>query len=50
MLRDPEFLAATEKRNIMIDPGTGENMDAIVQETMQLPQPVLNTLGNLLRE
>jgi hypothetical protein len=35
---------------MMIDPGTGESMDAIVQETMQLPRPVLNTLAELLKE
>lgn len=50
MLRDPNFLAAAEARGMMIDPGTGESMDAIVQETMQLPRPVLNTLAELLKE
>jgi tripartite-type tricarboxylate transporter receptor subunit TctC len=50
MLRDPQFLAAAQKRSMMIDPDTGESMDAIVQETMRLPQPVLNTLAELLKE
>jgi tripartite-type tricarboxylate transporter receptor subunit TctC len=50
MLRDPDFLAAAEARGMMIDPGTGERMDAIVQETMQLPRLVLNTLAELLKE
>ena len=49
MLRDPQFLAAAQKRSMMIDPDTGESMDAIVQETMRLPQPVLNTLAELLK-
>jgi tripartite-type tricarboxylate transporter receptor subunit TctC len=40
MLKDPEFLTATEKRKMMIDPGTGEEMDALVSETLKLPKDV----------
>src|SRR6266705_1086349 len=29
MLKDPDFLAAAEKRNLMVDPGTGEELDAL---------------------
>ena len=35
MLKDKDFLAAAEKRNMTIDPGTGEELDAIVEETLQ---------------
>ena len=49
-LKDPDFIAATKKRNLMIDPGTGEAMDAINQETMKLPAPMVAKLKELLRE
>ena len=38
MLKDADFLAAAEKRKLMVDPGTGEEMDAIVQDTLKLPR------------
>ena len=40
MLKDPDFLAAAEKRNLMVDPGTGEELDALVRDTLKLPQDV----------
>ena len=49
-LKDPDFIAATEKRHLMIDPGTGEAMDAINQETMKLPAPMVAKLKALLRD
>jgi hypothetical protein len=48
MTRDPEFLATCEKRNIMLDVGSGDEMSAIVQETMQTPKPVLSKIQSLL--
>src|SRR5580704_7990413 len=48
MLKDRDFLAACEKRNLMLDPGTGEAMDAIVQETVHLPKPIVETVRALL--
>jgi tripartite-type tricarboxylate transporter receptor subunit TctC len=50
MLKDPDFIAACKQRHIMIDPGTGEDMDAIVSETVNLPKPIIAKLGVLLRE
>jgi tripartite-type tricarboxylate transporter receptor subunit TctC len=49
MLADPDFLAAAEKRNMMIDPGTGEEMDTIVRETLELPEGVLQEVGKLMQ-
>ena len=50
MLKDPDFVAACEKRNLMLDSGSGEEMDAIVKETFALPPPVLAKLGEMLSE
>ena len=50
MLKDPEFLAACEKRNVTIEPATGEEMDAITRETVQMPKPIVAALGKLLKE
>ena len=49
MLADPDFLAACEKRKFMVDPGTGEAMDAIVRETLQLSPPILAKIGDILK-
>jgi tripartite-type tricarboxylate transporter receptor subunit TctC len=48
MLKDPDFLAACDKRHFMVDPGTGEDMDAIVHETFQLSHDVLTKIGAIL--
>jgi tripartite-type tricarboxylate transporter receptor subunit TctC len=50
MLKDPEFLAACEKRSITIEPATGEEMDAITRETMRMPKPVMENVGKLFKE
>ena len=50
MLKDPAFLAACEKRNITIEPATGEEMDAITRETMGLPKPIAASVGKLFKE
>jgi tripartite-type tricarboxylate transporter receptor subunit TctC len=50
MLKDPDFIAACQKRNLMLDPGRGEEMDAISQETMNLPKPFVAALRSVLKE
>jgi tripartite-type tricarboxylate transporter receptor subunit TctC len=49
MLKDPDFLAAAEKRNMMIDPGAGEEMDEIVRQTLRLPQAVAEQIGQMMQ-
>ena len=48
MLKDADFLAACEQRHFMIDPGTGEEMDAITRETFALSGDVLAKTGAML--
>jgi tripartite-type tricarboxylate transporter receptor subunit TctC len=48
MLKDPDFLAAAEKRNLMVDPASGEELDALVRETLQLPQEVAVKIGKMM--
>ena len=50
MMKDPEFLATCEKRNITLEFGVGEDMDAIVSQTMQTPKVVLNQIPPLLNQ
>jgi tripartite-type tricarboxylate transporter receptor subunit TctC len=50
MLKDPDFVAACVKRNLMLEPAKGEDMDAINQETMNLPKPIVEALRTLLKE
>lgn len=49
MLADPTFKAQTDKRHITIEPGTGEDMDAIARDTMKSPKSVLDKVGSLLK-
>ena len=48
MLKDPDFIAASDKRHLMLDPGSGEEMDALVKDTFSLPQAMLATIGEML--
>lgn len=48
MLNDKDFQAAAAKRNMTIDPGTGEELDAIVQETLRLPPDVVKKIGKMM--
>jgi tripartite-type tricarboxylate transporter receptor subunit TctC len=50
MLKDPAFLAACEKRNVTIEPASGEDMDAITRETMRMPKPIAASVGKLFKE
>jgi tripartite-type tricarboxylate transporter receptor subunit TctC len=49
MLSDPDFIAAAEQRKMMLDPATGEEMDAIVRETLQLPDAVAAKVGETMK-
>jgi tripartite-type tricarboxylate transporter receptor subunit TctC len=50
MLKDPDFIAACEQRRLMLDPARGEDMDAIIRDTMSLPKPFVASLKTLLKE
>jgi tripartite-type tricarboxylate transporter receptor subunit TctC len=49
MLADPDFIAECDKRKLPIEGGTGEEVDAMVRETLQLPRPVLDKIGEMMR-
>jgi tripartite-type tricarboxylate transporter receptor subunit TctC len=49
MAKDPQFLAAVEKRKILVDPAPGEQMDTLTRETMKLPGEVVEALKRLLK-
>jgi tripartite-type tricarboxylate transporter receptor subunit TctC len=49
MLSDAEFLAACEKRNVMLDGAPGEAMDEIVRATLRLPPAVAEKIGQMMQ-
>ena len=49
MLRDPDFLGACEKQNLMVDGAAGEEIDEIVRETLRLPQAVAEKIGQMMQ-
>jgi tripartite-type tricarboxylate transporter receptor subunit TctC len=49
MLKDPDFIAASEKRNLMIDGATGEDMDAVVRETLKLSPAVAEKIAQMMQ-
>jgi tripartite-type tricarboxylate transporter receptor subunit TctC len=49
MIKDPQFLAAVQKRTIMIDPATGEELDALTRETMKLQKDAVEVLRRLMK-
>jgi tripartite-type tricarboxylate transporter receptor subunit TctC len=48
MLKDPDFIAACEQRHFMLDPSSGEELDAIVRETFQLSPDIRSKIGAML--
>ena len=48
MLNDKDFLAAAAARKMMIDPGTGDELDALVQETLKLPREVVVQIAKMM--
>jgi tripartite-type tricarboxylate transporter receptor subunit TctC len=49
MLADPDFFAAVAKRNVMVEPATGEALDAVTTQTMSLPKSTIEALRTLLK-
>lgn len=50
MLKDPDFIAACASRNLMLDPGSGEQLDAITHEALNLPPPIVDALRKLIKK
>jgi tripartite-type tricarboxylate transporter receptor subunit TctC len=49
MLSDPDFIAACEKRNLMVEGAAGEEIDQIVRETLRLPEAVAEKIGQMMQ-
>ena len=49
MLADPEFIAECNQRKLPIDGASGEDVDEMVRETLQLPRAVLDKIGQMMR-
>jgi tripartite-type tricarboxylate transporter receptor subunit TctC len=49
MLKDPAFIAACEKRHLMVDAATGEEIDQIVRDTLRLPKDVAEKIGQMMQ-
>jgi tripartite-type tricarboxylate transporter receptor subunit TctC len=49
MVQDTTFLAEAKKRNIMIEPLDGAEVDTVAQETLATPKPILDEIAALLK-
>jgi tripartite-type tricarboxylate transporter receptor subunit TctC len=49
MLKDPEFIAATQKRKVMVDGAAGEQLDALTRDTMKLPKETIEALRRVMQ-
>jgi tripartite-type tricarboxylate transporter receptor subunit TctC len=49
MLKDPEFMAVTHKRQLMIDGASGQQVDATTRDTMKLPKDIVEALRRVLQ-
>jgi tripartite-type tricarboxylate transporter receptor subunit TctC len=49
MLKDADFLAACERRNLMVDGAAGEEIDEIVRATLRLPREVAEKIGHMMQ-
>lgn len=50
MVTDPEFLAIARKRNMQITYAPGEQLEALVAETMHMPKATIDALGRVVKE
>ena len=48
MLQDKDFLAAAALRKMIVEPGNGEELDALVQETLKLPREIAVRVGKMM--
>ncbi len=49
MLADPDFVAECNKRQLIVAGATGEELDALVRETLALPRPLLDKIGQMMK-
>ena len=49
-MKDPEFLAETNRLQLTIDPTSGEEMEKIVREAYALPEPVIQKVRKALAD
>jgi tripartite-type tricarboxylate transporter receptor subunit TctC len=49
MLVDPDFVAECQKRKLILAGAPGEEMDALVRETLALPKPVIEKIGKMMK-
>ena len=47
MVHDPEFIADAKKRNVEIEPATGEDVKKVVDHTLAIPAPVVDKLRKI---
>jgi len=47
MLDDQDFIESCKQRSIMLEPGTGEDMDSLAKEIVNLPKPIISKIGML---
>jgi tripartite-type tricarboxylate transporter receptor subunit TctC len=49
MFADPTFIAECKRRQLIVAAATGEDLDAMVHETLALPRPVLDKIGQMMK-
>jgi tripartite-type tricarboxylate transporter receptor subunit TctC len=49
MLVDADFVASCEKRNLMVDGASGQDIDTIVHDTLKLPKMVAEKVGQMMQ-
>ena len=49
-MKDPELLAEAKKGRMDVDPSTGEELQALLQEIMDQPREVIEQVKKILTE
>jgi hypothetical protein len=49
-MKDPELLAEAKKGRMDVDPSTGEDLQALLQEIMEQPREVIEQVKKILSE
>jgi len=48
-LKDPDFIAETERYHLTLDPENGEQLEALVKKTYATPKPIIDRIAKLIR-
>ena len=48
-MKDPEFLAEAKQRQLVVEPKSGEDLEALIKSAYATPKPIVERVGQLIK-